>query len=73
MFITKKKLQNLIKEEINSTIDAITIFPKDIESPIITQIIRNDPVLSVSISGDIDDNSLYSLTNIIKDELDAIC
>ncbi|MAV63892.1 MAG: acriflavine resistance protein B [Candidatus Marinimicrobia bacterium] len=63
---------DLIKEKINSAISSITNFPKDIESPIVTQIIRNSPVLYVSIHGDLSKQSLFNLTSIIKDDLDAI-
>ena len=62
----------MIKEDIGSKIDAITNFPKDAETPIVSQMIKHTPVLSIAISGNVDQNSLFNLTKIIKDELDAI-
>lgn len=61
-----------IKDEIESNVSAISIFPLDIEKPIISQIKRNSQVLNVAISGDMDPNSLNVLATEIKDELDAI-
>jgi len=61
-----------IKDEIESGVDSISIFPSDIEKPITTQIKRDSQVLNVTIFGDMDPKSINVLANEVKDDLDNI-
>ncbi len=63
---------DFIKDEIENSIDRIKTFPNDIEKPIVNQIVRNNQVLFVTLSGKMDEKSLDLLTKKVKDEIDAI-
>ena len=63
---------DFIKDEIENSVDRIKTFPEDIEKPIINQILRNNQVLFVTLSGNMDDKSLDILTKKVKDEIDLI-
>ena len=62
----------IIKEKIRSKVESLSNLPQNIEKPIISRIERNNGVLSIAISGDMDSTSLDNLTKEIKDDLDAI-
>ena len=61
-----------IKDKITSKVESLSSLPKESERPTINRIERNNGVLSVAISGDVDELSLDRITNEIKDDLDAI-
>ena len=61
-----------VKEKIKSKVESLSNLPQNIDKPIISRIERNNGVLSIAISGNLDPLSLDNLTNQIKDELDAI-
>ena len=63
---------DFIKDEIENSVDRIKTFPEDIEKPIINQILRNNQVLFVTLSGNMDEKSLDILTKKVKDEIDLI-
>lgn len=63
---------NQIQDKIKSRIDAIDNFPGDAEKPIIQSITQTSDVITVAISGDIPEESLVSIADRIKDEIDAL-
>ena len=63
---------NQIQDKIKSRIDAIDNFPVDAEKPIIQNITQTSDVITVAISGDIDEESLVSISDRIKDEIDGL-
>ena len=63
---------NQIQDKIKSLIDAIDNFPGDAEKPIIQSITQTSDVITVAISGDIEEESLVSISDRIKDEIDAL-
>ena len=63
---------DFIKDEVKNSVDRIKNFPKDAEKPIVNQIMRNNQVLFVTLSGNMDEKSLDVLTKKVKDEIDAI-
>ena len=63
---------DFIKDEIQNSVDRIKTFPKDIEKPMVNQIVRNNQVLFVTLSGKMDEKSLDILTKEVKDEIDSI-
>ena len=63
---------DIVKEKIRSKVESLSNLPQNIEKPTISRIERDNGVLSIAISGNMDSRSLDILTNEIKDELDAI-
>tara|TARA_Y100000817_G_scaffold21779_1_gene15769 strand:+ start:2216 stop:5407 length:3192 start_codon:yes stop_codon:yes gene_type:complete len=63
---------NQIQDKIKSRIDAIDNFPGDAEKPIIQNITQTSDVITVAISGDVPEESLVSISDRIKDEIDAL-
>ena len=63
---------NQIQDKIKSRIDAIDNFPGDAEKPIIQNITQTSDVITVAISGDVPEESLISISDRIKDEIDAL-
>ena len=63
---------NQIQDKIKSRVDAIDNFPDDAEKPIIQNISQTSDVITVAISGDIPEESLVSVADRIKDEIDAL-
>ena len=63
---------NDLLERIKAEVDAIDTFPDNVEKPICRKIAGANPVISVAVHGDLDDNSLNKLTEDIKDEIDGL-
>ncbi len=58
-----------VMDEIKSRVDAITTFPKEIEKPVITEMIRRNQVIYVAVSGQTDRYTLKKLADRIRDDL----
>ena len=63
---------NEMLDKIKAEVDAIDTFPENVEKPICRKIAGSNPVISIAVHGDIDDNSLNKLTEDIKDEIDGL-
>ncbi len=59
-------------DKIKSEVDAITIFPEDIEKPIIQQFKAVAEVITVAVSANVDESSLTALLNDVNDEISAL-
>ena len=59
-------------DRIKVEVDAIDTFPENVEKPVCRKIAGTNPVISVAVHGDLDDNSLNKLTEDIKDEIDGL-
>ncbi|RMH60320.1 MAG: efflux RND transporter permease subunit [Calditrichaeota bacterium] len=58
-----------IMDEIKSRVDAITSFPKEIEKPVIAELVRRTQVINVAVSGHTDMHTLKRLADGIRDDL----
>ena len=56
-------------EEIKTIVDGITTFPENSEEPIVKKLEIVEKVLDVVIHGDVDENTLLSVTKRINDEI----
>ena len=63
---------NDMLDKIKAEVDAIDTFPENIEKPVCRKIAGANPVISVAVHGEMDDNSLNELTENIKDEIDDL-
>ena len=63
---------NEMLDKIKAEVDAIDTFPADVERPTARQFAGSNPVLTVAVDGDVSERSLNSITEEIKDELDAL-
>lgn len=55
--------------EIKSRIDRISTFPNGVERPVVREIEMVQPVLQISVYGDLDDRALKVLTQSIRDDI----
>lgn len=55
--------------EVKSRIDRISTFPDDAERPVVREIEITQPVLQVSIFGDLDDRAMKTLAQEIRDDI----
>ena len=60
------------KEDIASAVNAITTFPDQAEKPIISEFKIQSQVMQVSVSGDIDEESLTNIAKRIQDEISTL-
>ncbi|MCB1737560.1 MAG: efflux RND transporter permease subunit [Gammaproteobacteria bacterium] len=58
-------------DDINAEIDAIDDFPNDIEPPIVTELGRTEPVISIAVTGPDDPVMLKAYAESLKDRLKA--
>ena len=63
---------NEMLDKIKAEVDAIDTFPENVEKPVCRKIAGANPVISVAVHGDLEDNSLNQLTEDIKDEIDGL-
>ena len=61
-----------VKEEIITTVNAITTFPDKAERPVISELKIQSQVMQVAVYGDIDEESLTSLSKRIQDEISIL-
>ena len=59
-------------DKVKAQVDAINTFPDDIEKPTVQQIIAVSEVITIAVDGNLDEDNLINLTEIIKDEIDAL-
>jgi len=58
-----------ILDEIKSEVDRIDTFPDEAEEPIVMEIIRKDPTISVAIFGEVSETRLRQVAEGIRDDL----
>jgi hydrophobic/amphiphilic exporter-1 (mainly G- bacteria), HAE1 family len=58
-----------ILDEIKSEVDRIDTFPDEAEEPVVTEILNQDPTISVAIFGDVSENRLRQAAEKIRDDL----
>ncbi len=61
-----------VKEEIITNINAISSFPDQAEKPIITELKIQSQVMQVAVYGDVDEESLTSMSKRIQDEISTL-
>ena len=61
-----------ILDQIKMQIDAINSFPNSAEKPIVQKLSKTSEVITVAVSGNIDEKSLLSIAEKVKDEIDAL-
>ncbi len=61
-----------ILDQIKMQIDAINSFPNSAEKPIVQKLSKTSEVITVAVSGNIDEKSLVSIAEKVKDEIDAL-
>ena len=63
---------NDMLDRVKAEVDAIDAFPVNVEKPVCRKITGSNPVISVAVHGNLDDDTLNKLTEDIKDEIDAL-
>ena len=61
-----------IKDKIKTSVESLKNLPSDSEKPVTAKIERNNPVLTLAVSGKIDELSLNNIIDEIKNDLDNI-
>ena len=61
-----------VVDEIKSTVDAITTFPVETETPIVRELTSRMQVADIAVSGDVDPFTLKEVAERVRDELTAI-
>ena len=61
-----------ILDQIKMQVDAINSFPDGSEKPIVQKLNKTSEVITVAVSGDIDEESLVSIAENVKDDIDAL-
>ena len=69
--ITGEDINDML-DKIKAEVDAIDSFPESIEKPVCRKFAGSNPVISVAVHGDLDDNVLNKFTENIKEEIDAL-
>ena len=59
-------------DDVKTRVDAIDTFPEETEKPIIQEAIIRNQVLSIAISGDVDERTLRRLGEQVRDEISAL-
>ena len=62
----------IVMDEVQSRIDGIRSFPRDIEPPLIRHNIQNDDIIDVIISGDTDQKTLAQVARRVRSDLLAL-
>ncbi|MBW2412277.1 MAG: efflux RND transporter permease subunit, partial [Deltaproteobacteria bacterium] len=58
-----------VLDEIKSEVDRIDTFPEEAEEPLVIEILRRDPIISVAVYGDVGEKALRKLAEDIRDDL----
>jgi multidrug efflux pump subunit AcrB len=61
-----------VLDRVRSKIDSISNFPLDAEKPIITELLLKDQVISIAVSGNMNERRIKEWSEVIKDELQLI-
>ena len=61
-----------VRDKIKTKVESLKNLPSDSEKPLIAKIERNNPVLTLAVSGKLDDLSLDNIIKEIKNDLDGI-
>ena len=60
------------RDEIQARIDAVDTFPKEIEEPIIQELVARDNVINVALWGNTDERTLRRLGERVREEISAL-
>jgi len=63
---------NEVLDKIKTQIDAINTFPDNAEKPIIQKITKSNEVITIAVSGKLDENQLLNFAQNVKDDIDAL-
>ena len=58
-----------VLDEIKAEVDRIDTFPEESEEPLVIEILRRDPIISVAVFGDVGEKTLRKLAEDIRDDL----
>jgi len=58
-----------VLDEIKAEVDRIDTFPEESEEPLVIEILRRDPIISVAVFGDVGEKALRDLAEDIRDDL----
>jgi multidrug efflux pump subunit AcrB len=58
-----------ILDEIKAEVDRIDTFPEEAEEPVVMEIIRQDPTISVAVFGDVSEKRMRQIAEKIRDDL----
>jgi len=58
-----------ILDEIKAEVDRIDTFPEEAEEPVVMEIIRQDPTISVAVFGDVSEKRMRHIAEKIRDDL----
>jgi multidrug efflux pump subunit AcrB len=58
-----------VLDDIKKEVDRIDTFPEEAEKPIVTEIVKRDPTISVAVYGDVPERLLREMAEKIKDDL----
>jgi multidrug efflux pump subunit AcrB len=58
-----------IMDEIKAEVDRIDTFPEEAEEPVVTEILKRDPTISVAVYGNISERMLRRLAEDVRDDL----
>ncbi len=61
-----------VLDDVKARVDSINSFPEDAEKPVIQQVTNRWQVISVAISGDVDEKTLKEVAEKARDELAAL-
>lgn len=61
-----------VLDEVKARVDAIETFPDEVESPVIQEVLIRQRVISIAISGPVDERTLKELGLKIRDEISAL-
>jgi multidrug efflux pump subunit AcrB len=58
-----------VLDEIKAEVDRIDTFPEEAEEPLVTELLKQDPTISVAVYGDVSEKALRKLAEDIRDDL----
>ena len=58
-----------VLDEIKANVDRIDTFPEEAEEPVVTEVLKRDPTISVAVYGDVSEKRLRRYAEKIRDDL----
>jgi multidrug efflux pump subunit AcrB len=58
-----------VLDEIKAEVDRIDTFPEEAEEPVVTEVLKQDPTISVAVYGDVSEKKLRRYAENIRDDL----
>lgn len=63
---------NVVLQDVKSSVDRISSLPEEVEKPVVSLKTRRREVVRIAVYGDIDEASLFSFGESVKDDLTAL-